>query len=40
VEVGKMIKENMRVFLNYRKSFLGVDVKKEEEMYGQVSLCD
>lgn len=39
-EVAKVIKENMTIFLNYRKNFLGVDTKGEEEIYGQVALCD
>ena len=39
-EVAKTIKDNMTTFLNYRKTYLGVDTKGEEEIYGQVSLCE
>ena len=39
-EVAKVIKENMTSFLNYRKTFLGVDTKGEEDIYGQVALCE
>lgn len=30
----------MTTFLNYRKTYLGVDTKGEEEIYGQVALCE
>ena len=30
----------MTTFLNYRKNFLGIDTKGEEEIYGQVALCE
>ena len=39
-EVAKVIKDNMTTFLNYRKTFLGVDTKGEEDIYGLVALCD
>ena len=38
-DVAKVIKESMTTFLNYRKNFLGIDTKGEEEIYGQVALC-
>lgn len=30
----------MNHFLHYRKSFLGIDGKDEEEIWGQVALCE
>jgi hypothetical protein len=38
-EVAKKVKEEMNSFLSYRKSFLGIDTKEDEEIWGLVALC-
>jgi hypothetical protein len=39
-DVAKVVKDSMTTFLSYRKNYLGIDSKGEEDLYGQVALCE